>query len=89
MRKILHVSYDIAGCLKRAEDFIGCLQTEDGRTLSDIEEIKAVFKEELARGHRLLPAVDCKNFDTQRGCLGCEAEEVSPSDISGTQAVYG
>ena len=75
MRKILHVSYDIAGCLKRAEDFIGCLQTEDGRALTDIEEIKAVFKEELARGHRLLPAVGCKNFDPQRGCRGCEVEE--------------
>lgn len=75
MSKILHVSYDIAGCLKRAEDFIGCLQTEDGRALTDIEEIKAVFKEELARGHRLLPAVGCKNFDPQRGCRGCEVEE--------------
>ena len=75
MRKILHVSYDIAGALKCAQDFVGCLETKDGRTLTDIEEVKAAFKEELALGHRLLPSAGCKNFDPQRGCLGCEIEE--------------
>ncbi|MBR1392646.1 MAG: hypothetical protein IJ561_02285 [Ruminococcus sp.] len=75
MSKILHISVDINGALKCAKDFVGCVYDDSGRALTDVEEIKAAFRQELALGHRLLPAAGCKNFDPQRGCLGCEKED--------------
>ncbi|MBR6873051.1 MAG: hypothetical protein IKN17_06055 [Ruminococcus sp.] len=73
-KKILHVSIDIEGALKCPEDFIGCLIDDNGRELTDVEEIKAVFRHELELGHRLMPTCGCTNFDPQKGCLGCEIE---------------
>lgn len=78
-RKVLHISIDIEGALKCPEDFIGCLIDDNGRELTDVEEIKAVFRHELELGHRLMPTSGCKNFDPQRGCLGCEIEEDNES----------
>lgn len=74
MSKILHISVDIEGALKCAKDFVGFVYDGSGRALTDVEEIKAAFRQELAKGHRLLPSHGCKNFDPQKGCLGCEKE---------------
>lgn len=72
---ILHLSLNIEGALKNAKAFVGCIETEDGKTLNTVAEVKAFFKEQLAMGRKYLPYGECDNFDYQHGCKGHPSKE--------------
>lgn len=72
---IRHLSLSIEGALKNAKDFVDCIETEDGKTLNTVAEVKAFFKEQLDMGRKYLPYGECDNFDYQHGCKGHPSEK--------------
>ena len=73
-RRVIHMSLDISGALKRAKDFKGCI-TVDGKTLMREDEIKDFLRYQLSLGRRVLPCGDCDNFDYQTGCKGHDVDQ--------------
>lgn len=41
-----------------------------GKTLSTAWEIRNFFVGQLAKGHEVVPAGECDNFDYKKGCQG-------------------
>lgn len=69
-----HCCLDISGGIKNARMWRNCIRV-DGRLLRTEKEVKAFLREQQATGRRVLPMVDCDNFDYQKGCLGHPREE--------------
>lgn len=65
-----HCSLYIESALKNAEQFVDCIEDENGNTLDTIEKVRAFFKEQQAMGRKVLPYGDCDNFDYETGCKG-------------------
>ena len=64
---------------KRALKYI---TKDDGTPYRTVEELKAVFLEELARGHEVIPLGECDNFDWKTGCKGHELTKSQYSEMS-------
>jgi hypothetical protein len=57
-------------------DWKGAIRTEDGRLLTEPEEIREAFFDELAKGHEYIPMGKCDNFDPKTGCRGHDSAEL-------------
>jgi len=69
-----HISTSIDGLLalsdKNLEDLITASVRDDDGNIPMLSEFKKYLNEEKTKGHRLLPAPECDNFDPVEGCLG-------------------
>lgn len=64
-----HIHIDVTGAVNHPKDFVGVI-TVDGKTLTDVKEIKSFFQELLAEGKECIPCGECNNFDYLAGCRG-------------------
>lgn len=73
-RKLIHCCLDIRGGMMNARMLKGCI-TVDGHTLNTVKEIRNFLQGQLDMGRKVLPMVDCDNFDYQTGYRGHYVEE--------------
>ena len=74
MLKIHHMSSNIDGLLRNMKGKkINFLSDENGKQMSD-KEARAAIAELQAKGHKLIPSVDCEGFDPFGG--GCPGHDV-------------
>lgn len=70
---LFHISTSIEGLMAlrdtELKDVCACGVDENGNHPT-VPELRRFLKDELARGHRLIPATGCDHFDPVRGCLG-------------------
>lgn len=66
-----HLCVDVRGALLNWSDraMDGVFQHDDGRPMKHTEA-KLALMDEIAKGHKVIPAAPCDNFDYQKGCLG-------------------
>jgi len=67
-----HLCIDVRGCLRNHfanGNLSGLFQGPDGKALSRWEAFDFLC-DHLSKGHRVIPAAKCDNFDYQTGCKG-------------------
>ena len=77
MRRI-HISTSVRGLLNLHDkdlEGIAPFVIVDGNRLKTAQELRYFLEKELAKGHELIAADGCDNFDPKKGCLGHEVEE--------------
>lgn len=77
-----HLSLSVKGALRfksTLQSLVNCT-TDDGKTLTTIDEVRAFLESELAQGHELLPFGECEGFDYKTGCPGHVAEEENKNE---------
>lgn len=73
MSKSYHMCVSVRGALNRSyRELRGLFRTDDGRRMTG-REVKEHLMDELAKGHEVIPASKCDNFDYKGdGCRGHE-----------------
>lgn len=74
MRRTVHMCVNINGLLKRDDELLGKLFTDNGVNRPG-SEVREWLKLQLTEGKRVLPMGDCEGFDFQTGCPGHEIPE--------------
>lgn len=70
-----HMTWNIAGALKKSDKHLdGLMQYDDGRFLSG-KEAREYLQGCLVKGWRVLPLGDCEGFDYDKGCPGHTNEQ--------------
>ena len=85
MGEIRHVCLSIRGALAMsakdfAQSYDGVFSDDSGRPLSAMEA-RAELERELAKGHEIVPAAGCDNFDWVTGCKGHQQDENNKGDL--------
>ena len=74
MSKSYHMCVSVRGALNRSyRDLRGMFRHYDGRLMTG-REVQQVLMDELSKGHEVIPACECDNFDYKKGCQGHESE---------------
>ena len=71
MGMTIHLCMDVQGFLENhvpLSSYEGIFN-HDGRVMN-AREARSYLLRELAAGHRVIPTIQCDNFDFQKGCLG-------------------
>lgn len=71
-----HVCLSCSGGIQNAKSLKGCITLDDGRVLDTVKEVKQFLREEIKKGHEVLPCGDCNNFDYKTGCKGHEINHI-------------
>lgn len=86
MSRIIHVYTSIAGLenmnnyqLAKMAPFIEVC----GKPLRTAAEVRKMLKDARAHGLRFLPSKECKNYDSEGKCLGCEVPARDTEDAFG------
>lgn len=69
-----HMCISVSGMLRRVkshpDEFVGVCTNDDGRVMTP-GEVEEFLLGELDKGHKVIPACACDNFDySGPGCLG-------------------
>ena len=75
--KNYHLCISVRGALNRPyryRDLKGMFRHDDDRLMTG-REVQQVLIDELAKGHEVIPAGECDNFDYKVGCKGHESDK--------------
>lgn len=71
---LFHVSTSIKGLLilpdKDLREVMKSVKDENGETPYSVRQFRKDLSDEFAKGHRMIRAEGCTNFDPVKGCLG-------------------
>ena len=74
-----HFATSIEGLLnlsdRHLKNMLWSVTDENGEHPESVQDFRKYLNEELAQGHRILPAPGCDNFDPVKGCLGHPASD--------------